>query len=175
MEMCSKPDRGREAQTISHKGKWQSCRENNSFRLPRNVADRISCHNMETAKIEGLRKWVSEVGILPDSKKGLLLEILDAALLARQKAAERLARHRGASTPAKAPKVAQNRGKRPKKPSAADRPIVPPQVQALVAKMEPPPPSEANPVFSMLKSKLPSSVKHNPAATQFKTAKPKKP
>jgi hypothetical protein len=155
---------------------------------------------METEKIQSLRDWVADnkSEALTAGRRVLLLEILDAALLARQKAADRLARHRGAQSPAKVPKIAQNRGKRPKKASAADRPIVPPQVQALTAKMEagsemgkpkdhsgyhaalkaaytPPPPSEANPVFSMLKSKLPASAPHDPAATQFKTAKPKKP
>jgi hypothetical protein len=40
--------------------------------------------------------------------------------------------------------------------------------------IKPPPPSEANPVFSMLKSKLPAAAPHDPATAQFKTAKAKK-
>lgn len=71
-------------------------------------------------------------------------------------------------------KVSQKRPGRPKKGFLASVPPIPAEVQALVAKMEGSPTDAPNPVFAMLKSKLPSSVKHDPAATQFKTAKPKK-
>jgi hypothetical protein len=131
---------------------------------------------METEKIQSLRDWVADnkSEALTAGRRVLLLEILDAALLARQKAADRLARHRGAQSPAKAPKTSQKRPGRPKKGFLASVPPIPAEVQALVAKMEGSPTDAPNPVFAMLKSKLPSSVKHDPAATQFKTAKPKK-
>jgi hypothetical protein len=126
---------------------------------------------MTLERIEELRQKLADPNIgqvttLPNEEMGGLLDLAEQALKNREKTRLRVAALRQGQSSTKTPKSAQ-RGQK-----AAKNATKPEDWRIIenAATADAP-----NPVFAMLKSKLPSSVKHDPAATQFKTAKPRKP